>query len=34
MKVIKKLLGVILSEIAFSEDLGGSSKIKKENFED
>ena len=35
MKVVKKLLGVILSETAFSADLGGSSKYSNEshNFE-
>ena len=34
MKVIEKFLGVILNEIAFSADLGGSSKYSNENFED
>ena len=34
MKVIMQLLGVSLSGIAFSADLGGSSKYSNENFED
>jgi hypothetical protein len=34
VKVVIKLLGVNLSETAFSADLGGSSKYSNENFED
>ena len=34
MKVTIELLGVDLSEVTFSADLGGSSKYSNDNFED
>jgi len=34
VEVVKKLLGVSLSQTASSADLGGSSKYSNENFED
>jgi hypothetical protein len=34
VKVCEEALEVILSETAFSADLGGSSKYSNENFED